>query len=99
MPVLPEVGSMMTEPGLSDALGLGVIDHGLGDTVLDRAGRVEVLQLSQDLGLAGLRQPFDMGELQQRASGRSAGQRKCRFCSWWCPPNLYKVIVYVIVCS
>ena len=52
--------------GLEDALGLGVIDHGLGDTVLDRAGRVEVLQLSQDLGLQALGS-LDMSEFQQRS--------------------------------
>ena len=51
--------------GLEDALGLCVIDHGLGDTVLDRTGRVEVLQLSQDLGLQALGS-LDMSEFQQR---------------------------------
>ena len=49
---------------LQQALGLGVVDHGLGDTVLDAAGGVEVLQLGDDLRLEvmGL---FDMGQLQQ----------------------------------
>ena len=36
--------------GLELAGSLGVIDHGLGDTVLDGAGGVEVFQLCQKLG-------------------------------------------------
>ena len=50
--------------GLQLALGLRLIDHRLGDTVLHAAGGVEVLQLREDarLELLGL---FDMGQLQQ----------------------------------
>ena len=45
---------------------LGVVDHGLGNAVLDGTGRVEILQLGQDLG----RQVFlcfNVGQLQQRS--------------------------------
>ena len=50
--------------GLQQTLGLGVVDHGLGDTILHAAGGVEVLQLGDDLRLqvVGF---FDMGQLQQ----------------------------------
>ena len=64
MPVLPEVGSMMTLPSFSRPLGLGVVDHGLGDTVLDAAGGVKVLQLGQHPGLQA-ELLLDMGQLQQ----------------------------------
>ena len=50
MPVLPEVGSMMTEPGFELAGSLGIVDHGLGDAVLDGTGGVEVFQLGQNAG-------------------------------------------------
>ena len=49
---------------LQQALGLGVIDHGLGDTVLDAAGGVKVLQLGQHPGLQA-ELLLDMGQLQQ----------------------------------
>ena len=51
--------------GLELAGSLGVIDHGLGDTVLDGAGGVEVFQLCQKLGRK-VCILLDMGQLQQR---------------------------------
>ena len=56
--------------GLQKALGLGVVDHGLGDPVLDRPGGVEVLQLRQDPGLQALFL-FNVDQLQK---GRFADQ-------------------------
>ena len=50
---------------LQQALGLGVVDHGLGHTVFRRTGGVKVFQLGQDLGLQAL-SLFQMGEFQQR---------------------------------
>ena len=51
--------------GLELARCLGVVDHGLGDAVLDGTGGVEVFQLGKDfcLQVFGL---FDMGQFQQR---------------------------------
>jgi hypothetical protein len=60
MPVLPEVGSMMTEPGFRNALGLGVVQHGFGYAVLHGAGGVEIFQLGQYLGLEAVA-PFLYG--------------------------------------
>ena len=63
MPVLPEVGSMMTVPGFSSARGLRIVNHRLGDAVLHGTGGVEIFQLGEDSGV----QPFlllDVGQLQ-----------------------------------
>ena len=51
--------------GLQKALGLGIINHGLGDTVLHAAGGVEILQLAQDFGLQALFL-LNVDQLQQR---------------------------------
>ena len=48
MPVLPEVGSRIVWPGSIAPRCLGVLDHRLGDAVLDRAGRVVALELGPD---------------------------------------------------
>ena len=52
--------------GLQLAGGLGIVDHLLGNAILDRAGGVEVFQLGQN---GGLQVGFllDMGQLQQRS--------------------------------
>ena len=50
---------------LQQAPFLGVVDHGLGNAILDRAGRIEVLQLGKDSGLKA-KALFNMGQLQQR---------------------------------
>ena len=50
--------------GLQQALGLGVVQHGLGDPVLHGAGGIQVFQLGQDLGLQAV-VLFNMGQLQQ----------------------------------
>ena len=52
--------------GLEFAGGLGVVDHLLGDTVLDGTGRVEIFQLGQNGGLQVLLF-LDVGQLQQRS--------------------------------
>ena len=64
MPVLPEVGSMMTLPGFRTPLA-GVVDHGAGHAILHAAGGVEILQLGKDPGLQA-ELLLDMGQLQQR---------------------------------
>ena len=51
--------------GLQQTLGLGVVDHGLGDTVFYAAGGVEVLQLAQNAGLQALLL-FNVCQLQKR---------------------------------
>ena len=51
-PVLPEVGSMMVPPGLSRPVPLGRLDHRQPDAVLDRAARVEHLELGEQQRLA-----------------------------------------------
>ena len=51
--------------GLQLAGGLGVIDHGFGDAVLDGTGGVEVFQLCQQLG-GKVFVLLDVGQLQQR---------------------------------
>ena len=56
--------------GLQLAGGLGIVDHRLGDAVLDGTGGVEILQLAKDLGLQALG-GLDMRKLQQ---GRAADQ-------------------------
>jgi hypothetical protein len=48
MPVLPEVGSMMTVFGLSSAASLGVLDHRQPDAVLDAAAGIGPFQLHPD---------------------------------------------------
>ena len=58
MPVLPH-GARFEQ-----ALRLGVVDHGLGDAVLDGARGVEVFQLGQELRFQALFL-FDVGQLQQ----------------------------------
>ena len=60
MPVLPEVGSMMTEPGFSC-----VVDHGAGHAVLDRTGGIEVFELGENLCLQ-VKFLFNVGKLQKR---------------------------------
>ena len=50
--------------GLQGSLGLGVVDHSLGDPILYGTGRVEILQLCQNLGLQ-LQFLFQVGQLQQ----------------------------------
>ena len=61
MPVLPEDGAFLQKP-----LGLGVVYHGLGYSVLDGTGRVEVLQLCHELCLQA-ELLFNMGQLQKRS--------------------------------
>ena len=56
--------------GLQLAGGLGIVNHRLGNAVLDRAGGVEIFQLAQNLGFQVF-SGFNMGELQQ---GRAANQ-------------------------
>ena len=51
MPVLPEVGSMMVAPRLECAGSLSLVNHGVCDTVLDRAGRIEVFEFCKDGGV------------------------------------------------
>ena len=51
--------------GLQLAGGLGVIDHGFGDAVLDGTGGVEIFQLCQQLG-GKVFVLLDVGQLQQR---------------------------------
>ena len=63
MPVLPEVGSMMTEPDFRMP-GLPVVQHGFGDAVLGGPAGVEALQLPQDAG-AQAQLPLKMRQLQQ----------------------------------
>ena len=50
--MLPLVGSMIVPPGLEQAGALGGLDHRQADPVLDRAARVEHLELGQDERLA-----------------------------------------------
>ena len=50
--------------GLQFAGGLGVIDHRLGNAVLDGTGGVEIFQLGQDLGVQSFG-GFNVGEFQQ----------------------------------
>ena len=50
--------------GLQKALGLSVIDHGLGNAVLHAAGGIEIFQLGHDSGLQ-TKFLFQMGQLQQ----------------------------------
>lgn len=64
MPVLPEVGSMMTEPGLQLTRSLRVVDHFLRNAVLDGTGGVEVFKFGQDSGLE-VQLFFDVCQLQQ----------------------------------
>ena len=45
---------------------LGVVDHRLGDTILDRSGGIEVLELCED-GRLKVQLLFDVGQLQQRS--------------------------------
>ena len=52
MPVLPLVGSTMRVSGRDQALGLGGLDHGDADAVLDAAQGVLKLQFGQDGGRA-----------------------------------------------
>jgi len=51
IPVLPEVGSMMTLSGVSSPFCYGVVNHGEGDPVLDRPCRIEKLHLAPKLGV------------------------------------------------
>ena len=48
MPVLPDDGSMIVWPGQQVTVLLGLLDHRLGDAVLDRAERVLALELGED---------------------------------------------------
>ena len=52
--------------GLQLAGGLGIVDHLLGNAILDRAGGVEVFQLGQNGGLQ-IGFLLNMGQLQQRS--------------------------------
>ena len=52
--------------GLQQTLLLRVVDHSLGNTILHAAGRVEVFQLAQHLGLQALFL-FNVSQLQQRS--------------------------------
>ena len=51
--------------GMQQPLGLGILDHGLGHTILHGAAGIEVFQLCQNGGFQsfGL---FQMGQFQQR---------------------------------
>ena len=51
--------------GIEQSPALGVVDHRLGDAVLDRAGGVEIFKLGQQTRLQ-LLFLFDMRQLQQR---------------------------------
>ena len=50
--MLPDVGSMIVPPGFSMPVPLGRLDHRQPDPVLDRAARVEHLELGEDQRLA-----------------------------------------------
>ena len=50
---------------LQQALGLGIIDHGLGHTILHRTGGIKIFQLGQQSGLQVFLL-FDMRQFQQR---------------------------------
>ena len=68
MPVLPDVaGGGLDEhrARLEQAFRLRVVDHGLGDAVLDGACGVKVFQLGKELRFQSLFL-LDIGELQQR---------------------------------
>ena len=56
--------------GFQKAPGLGVVEHGLGDPVLDGPGGVEIFQLRQDPGL----QPLFLLDMDQLQQGRFADQ-------------------------
>ena len=60
MPVLPLDGSRMVWPGLQATALLGVLDHRLGDAVLDRAERVLAFELGDDAHVGIRRQPADV---------------------------------------
>ncbi len=61
--------------GLQQALGLGVVDHGLGNPVFYAARGVEILQLCQNAGLKALGL-LNAGQLQQGgAADQLAGGR------------------------
>ena len=60
--------------GLQQPLLLGIVDHGLGDTVLYASGGVKVFQLAQNLGLQALGL-LNMYQLQQ---GSLTDQLICR---------------------
>ena len=51
---------------LQQPLSLSIVDHGLGNTVLDGAGGIKVLQLGQKGGLK-TQLLLNMGQLQQRS--------------------------------
>ena len=66
--MLPDVGSMIVPPGLSRPVPLGRLDHRQPDAVLDRAARVEHLELGEDQRLAVGRAEVagDAGEPDER---------------------------------
>ncbi len=57
---------MMTEPSFSRPFGLRVVDHLLGNAVLDRTGGVEVFQLGK-MWAGSSCSFFNVGQLQQRS--------------------------------
>ena len=71
MPVLPLVGSMIVVPSLDQPLGLQGLDHRDADAVLDRAQRVEELQLGD------APRPW-------ASAGREPRQAHERACRRWC---------------
>ena len=50
--MLPLVGSMIVPPGLSRPAALGGLDHRQPDPILDRAARVQHLELGEEQRLA-----------------------------------------------
>ena len=57
--MLPEVGSTIVPPGFELPVALGRLDHRQADPVLHRAARVQVLELREQLGAAGRRDPVE----------------------------------------
>ena len=57
IPVLPLVGSTIVAAGLERPVALGGVDHRDPDPVLDRAARVQVLELGDDLGAEAVAEP------------------------------------------
>ena len=62
MPVLPDVGSRMIESGAEPAGAFEVVDQVLRGPVLDRAGRVEHLELGEEADRRLRRHARDLDE-------------------------------------
>ena len=81
MPVLPLVGSRIVAPGLQRPVLLGRLDHRDRGAVLDRPGRVVVLELGPQPDVRGrrqVRQPHERGVAERVDEGGEAGHRVFR---------------------